>query len=237
MPARDEWKRNAAEKAVEIVEDRMVVGLGSGSTVGEVIKALGKAESKSKFVASSAATQQLAEKMGLNLVSLERGSELDIVIDGADEVDPYFAMIKGGGGAHTREKIVSSAGKEVNIVVDRTKLVFRLGEKNPVPIEVVPFAIEYIGGLLEKFGENTQLRKNSPGSPYITDNGNYIIDVEIPEIEEPRELEKRLNQVPGVIENGIFADFTDRIFVGYEGGCEAISSREDFEKFLNRINS
>lgn len=237
MSLEDDWKRNAAEKATEIVEDWMKVGLGSGSTLGEVIKVLGKIGSEAEFVASSAATQQLTEKMGLNLVSLERGSELDIVIDGADEVDPYFAMIKGGGGAHTREKIVASAGENINIVVDRTKLVSRLGEKNPVPVEVVPFAIDYIEGLLEEFGENIRMRKSSSGGPYITDNGNYIIDVEIPKIEGPRVLEKRLNRVPGVVENGIFADFADRIFVGYEGGCEKISSREDFEEFLNRISS
>ncbi len=237
MSVENKWKRNAAEKAAEMVEDGMRVGLGSGSTLGEVVKVLGEMKSKAKFVASSSATQQLVQKMGLELDSLERGTELDIVIDGADEVDPNFAMIKGGGGAHTREKIVASAGGKINIVVDRTKLFSGLGKKNPVPVEVVPFEIEYIEGLLEKFGGDTRLRKDPSGGPYITDNGNYIIDVEIPIIENPKKLEGKLNQVPGVVENGIFADFADRLFVGHEGGCETISSKEDFQEFLDEINS
>lgn len=129
MSAQEEWKRKAANEAAKLVEDKMTVGLGSGSTLSEVIKILGDMESEADFVPASVATQQLANKMDLNLISLEEDSELDIAIDGADEVNPNFVMIKGGGGAHTREKIVANAAEEVAIVVDKSKLVESLGEK------------------------------------------------------------------------------------------------------------
>lgn len=235
MSDREEWKINAAKEAAGLVDDEMTVGLGSGSTLGEVVKALGEKDSGAEFVASSVATQKLAEKMGLKLVSLVKEPEIEIVIDGADEVDPNLEMIKGGGGSHTREKIVASAGDEMNVVVDKTKLVRRLGEKTPVPVEVVPFATDYTEGVLKNFGEGTQLRKGPSGGPFVTDNGNYIIDVEISNIQNPEELGKRLNQVPGTVENGIFAGFADRIFVGYEDGCEVISSKKDFKEFMDRI--
>lgn len=227
-----EWKRNAGRKAADLVEDDMLVGLGSGSTLAEVVKALGERGSKADFVSSSVVTQQMAVKLGLNVVSLKRNTRLDIAIDGADEVDPNFAVIKGGGGAHTREKIVASAGKEFFMVVDKTKLVEKLGERNPVPVEVVPFSHEYIMGLLEDFGGECRLRKSPHGGPFVTDNGNYIIDVKLEGIEEPAELERDLNRVPGVVENGIFADFVDRVYVGYEGGCKVLESKEDFSEFV-----
>lgn len=229
--SQDEWKKNAAEKAAELVRDDMTVGLGSGSTLAKVVEALAERNSEAYFVTASSATQQLADKLGLNLTSLEKGSELDLTIDGADEVSPNFSMIKGGGGAHTREKIVASSAEKVAIVADRTKLVENLGDKSPVPVEVVPFSHEYIAGVLEGLGGISELRIAKTGNPFVTDNGNYIFDLDFGAIEEPSELERNINQIPGVVENGIFLDLADIVFVGYEGGCEVLESEKDFHEF------
>lgn len=234
MSVQDDWKKNAAEKAASLVKDEMEVGLGSGSTLAEVIKVLGDEGSEAKFVTASVASQQLADKLGLNLFSLEEGTKLDLAIDGADEVNADFSMIKGRGGAHTRERVVASAADEVVIVVDRTKLVESLGKKNPVPVEVVPFSYEYAVGLLKEFGEEPKLRKSPAGGPFVTDNGNYIVDVDMGKIEDPRGLTKQLNQVPGVIDNGIFVGLADRVIVGHEDGSEILDSKEDFLRFLEK---
>lgn len=228
------WKKRSAERASELVEDEMIVGLGSGTTLAEVVKVLGDKESGAELAAASTATQRLAEKMGLNLVSLEEGSKLDIVIDGAVEVDPDFGMIKGGSGAHTRGRIVASAAAEVAIVVDRTKLVDNLGESHPVPVEVVPFSHDYIAGLLRNFGGEPSLRKSPSGGPFVTDNGNYIIDVDFGPLDDPANLEERLNQVPGVVDNGIFMDVADSILVGDEDGSGVLESKQDFLGFQEK---
>lgn len=235
MSSRDEWKRNAAKKAAELVEDDMSVGLGSGTTLAEVVKILGGKETEANFVVGSISTQKLVEKMNLNLISLEKETELDMTIDGADEVDPKFHMVKGGGGAHTREKIVANAAEKVNIVVDKTKLVKTLGEKNPIPAEIVPFAKDYLVGVLEDFGQDAEMRKASNGGLFCTDNGNYIIDTKISNITDPEKLENDLNQIPGIIENGIFTNVADKIFVGMEDGSEQLTSKEDFQKLFKNL--
>lgn len=237
MSSREDWKENAAKEAAGLVEDEMTVGLGSGTTLEKVVEILGEKDSKADFVTSSTSTQRLANKYGLNTVSLEKGTELDMGLDGADEVDLEFSLMKGGGGAHTREKIVAGAAKEFFIVVDQTKLVQNIGETHPVPIEVIPFAFEYASGILENYGRKTELRMSSSGAPFVTDNGNYIIDLETGRIEDPEKLERELNMIPAVIENGIFFDMADRIFVGYEGGCEVLGSETEFQKIYDRISS
>ncbi|MCD6247893.1 MAG: ribose-5-phosphate isomerase RpiA [Hadesarchaea archaeon] len=230
--SREEWKRVAAREAAKFVGDGMTVGLGSGTTVAEVVRCLGGRKPDAIFVSSSSSTQQLAEKLGLRLASLGEHPKLDLMLDGADEVAPDFSMIKGGGGAHTREKIVASAARRVIIVVDRTKLVSRLGEKFPVPVEVLPFAHGYTARKLEELGGEPELRKTSAGEPFITDNGNYILDVRFGEIETPAELEQVINQVPGVVENGLFVGVADEVLVGHEGGCARLCSKEDFLRFI-----
>lgn len=235
MTSSQEWKRNAAKEASELVQDDMKVGLGSGTTLAEVVKILGEKETEAEFVVSSTGTQKIAEKMGLNLMSLEKGIELDMTIDGADEVNPNFDMVKGGGGAHTREKIVANVAKKVNIVVDKTKLVRNLGEKNPIPTEIVPFAKNYLFGVLENFGVAAEVRKNPNGKPFITDNGNYIIDTKIPDIKNPEKLGNKLAKIPGIIENGIFTDLADKIFVGHEKGSETLTSKKDFQEFFDNF--
>ncbi len=228
----EDWKRAAAKVAAKLVKDDMAVGLGSGTTVYELVRALAEIKPKAKYVASSSATQQLADRLGLELSSLGELPELDLALDGADEVAPDFTMIKGGGGAHTREKIVAGAAKRVVIIVDQGKLVKNIGETWPVPTEVLPFAHQNTASRLKKLGGDPKLRLVSEGQPYITDNGNYILDVKFKTIEKPEELEKKINQIPGVIENGIFCNVADQVIVGHSGGVEILKSPEDFSKFL-----
>jgi ribose 5-phosphate isomerase A len=226
------WKREAAKVAAKLVREKMVVGLGSGTTVAEIIRILAKLKSKATFIPSSSPTQRLAGDLGLKLSSLDVHEKLDLMIDGADEVDPNFNMIKGGRGAHTREKIVAEAAKRVVIVVDRTKLVRKLGERSPVPVEVLPFAREYIARKLAELGGDPELRVTAGGSPFVTDDGNYILDMKFHSITNPAELEQKINRIPGVVENGIFVGVADLVLVGYESGCMKLDSKQTFLKFM-----
>ena len=226
------WKREAAKVAAKLVRDKMVVGLGSGTTVAEIIRVLAKLKSKATFITSSSLTQRLAGDLGLKLSSLDVYDKLDIMIDGADEVDPDFNLIKGRGGAHTREKIVAGAAERVVIVVDRTKLVKKLGERAPVPVEVLPFAREYTARKLAELGGEPKLRVAMGESPFVTDDGNYILDVKFHSIINPAELEQKINRIPGVVENGIFVGVADLVLVGYESGCMKLDSKQAFLKFM-----
>jgi len=227
------WKKASAKAAAKLVKDGVAVGLGSGTTVAHVVRTLAEQKSKAIFIPSSFATQKLASELGLGLGSLEDRPKLDLMIDGADEVDPDFNMIKGKGGAQTREKIVASAARKVVIVVDRTKLVRRLGERVPVPVEVLPFAYKFTMQKLAELKGEARLRTTPAGAPFVTDNGNYIIDVKFASIPRPAELEAEINRVPGVVENGLFTDMVDVVLVGYEGGCAVLRSKRGFLKFTH----
>lgn len=227
------WKKASARAAAKLVKAGMAVGLGSGTTVAHVVRTLAEQKSKAIFIPSSFTTQRLASELGLGLGSLEDRPKLDLMIDGADEVDPDFNMIKGKGGAQTREKIVASAARKVVIVVDRTKLVKRLGERVPVPIEVLSFAYKFTMRKLAELGGEARLRTTPAGAPFITDNGNYIIDVKFASIPRPAEFEVDVNRVPGVVENGLFTHMVDVVFVGHEGGCAVLRSKRDFLKFTH----
>jgi ribose 5-phosphate isomerase A len=228
------WKNASARAATKFVKTGMAVGLGSGTTVTQLIRILAEQRPKAIFIPSSIATQKLASELDLELGSLEDNPKLDLMIDGADEVDPDFNMIKGKGGAHTREKIVASAARKVVIVVDRTKLVKRLGERAPVPIEVLPFEYKFTMMKLAKLNGKAILRATSARAPFVTDNGNYIIDVKFPQISRPAELEAKINMVPGVVENGLFVDVAGEVLVGHEGGCARLKSKRDFLNFILR---
>lgn len=230
----EEWKRAAAEAAAKLARDGMVVGLGSGTTVAQVVRTLARLKPKATFVPSSSVIQRLASKLGLGLSSLDAHEKLDLMLDGADEVDPNFNLIKGRGGAHTREKIVASAAKRVVIIVDITKLVRRLGERMPVPVEVLPFAGEYTTRELAKLGGEPKLRLTSAGVPFVTDNGNFIVDLKFARIAPPAKLEQEINRVPGVVENGIFVDVANLVLVGHENGCSRLRSKRDFLRFMRR---
>ena len=225
------WKQAAAEGAARLVKKGMVVGLGSGTTMARAIHVLAGLKPNATFVPASSSTQQLASRLGLKLISLDTCDKLDLALDGADEVDPNFNLIKGRGGAHTREKIIASAARRVVIVADRTKLVSRLGERVPVPVEILPFAREYTTRRLAELGGEPRLRLTSAGAPFTTDDGNYIVDVKFRSIIKPSELEQAINRVPSVVENGIFVGVADEVLVGHEGGCVRLKSKRDFLKF------
>ncbi|PGL67799.1 ribose-5-phosphate isomerase RpiA [Bacillus sp. AFS055030] len=198
------------EKAAEFVKDGMVVGLGTGSTVFYTIKKLGQLVREGlniKGIPTSIKTEKLAKEEGIQLVNFRKIEQIDIAIDGADEINPNFELIKGGGGALLREKIIAKAAKTFIVVADPTKMVEKLG-KFPLPIEVIPFGMEMTMKHIEAIGLSPKLRLNG-ATPYITDNGNYIFDCSIPNHIQAQILERDLNLIPGVVENGLFVGMTD----------------------------
>jgi len=214
-----EAKRAAAEQAVEYVQDGMIVGLGTGSTAYWAILKLGRRVKEGldiKTVATSVQSEQLALELGIPVLSLSEVSEIDLTIDGADEVDSDCNLIKGGGGALLREKIVAAASKELIVVVDHTKQVQSLGEFH-LPVEIVPFGADLTQRKLQKLGCVPHLRLNR-NKPFVTDNGNYIVDCDFMEIGHAEELETSLNMIPGVVENGLFTRLATKVIVGFPDG-------------------
>jgi ribose 5-phosphate isomerase A len=219
---RDEAKRRAAERAVEMVEDGQMVGLGTGSTTRFAIEGIGRRVQqglKVKGVPTSVATERLARDLMIPLADLNEAPRLDICIDGADEVDPAFNMIKGGGGALTREKLVALASRRRVIIVDEPKLVGHLGETHTLPVEVLPFAWRMSARLLDEMKGNPQIRMSSD-APLITDNGNYILDCDFGPIDDPASLEKEIKLLPGVIEVGLFIRIADTLIVAFSDRIE-----------------
>ncbi|KTD69367.1 MULTISPECIES: ribose-5-phosphate isomerase RpiA [Legionella] len=195
-----ELKIKAAKAALQFIEDDMVVGVGTGSTVNFFIKELATIKHRiDACVSSSKATEALLKKEGIPVIDLNSIQELPIYIDGADEVTEHGAMIKGGGGAHTREKIVAQLAEQFICIVDDSKLVKHLG-RFPVAVEVIPLARSMVARELVKLGGDPEYREG-----FITDNGNIILDVFNLTINEPLDLEERINRITGVVENGIFA--------------------------------
>ena len=217
-------KRAAGEKAAELVKDGMVVGLGTGSTAYFAIEALGKRIQDGLEivgVATSKGTEGLAAKFGVPLVDLDDVEVVDMTIDGADEVDPRFNLIKGMGGALMREKIVAYASLEEVIIVDDSKLVDRLGTKSPLPVEVSAFGHRKTKRALEDLGCTAALKGGS--SPFITDNGNLIYECRFEKIEDPEFLEAEIHLVPGVLESGLFIELATMVIVGDENGVRILT--------------
>ncbi|MED4285244.1 ribose-5-phosphate isomerase RpiA [Priestia megaterium] len=201
-------KRLVGEAAAELVENKMVVGLGSGSTVFYTLKKLGYLIEKGlqiQGVATSNTTAELAREFKIPLVDLGRVEHIDIAIDGADEMDPNFNLIKGGGGALLREKMVAKAAKRMVIIADSSKNVKKLGEFL-LPVEVIPFGWEMTARHIQRLGGIFKLRMTSDNKPYVTDNKNYILDCDFNFITNPTQLEVSLNMLPGVVENGLFVN-------------------------------
>jgi ribose 5-phosphate isomerase A len=222
MTVQDEAKKRAAERAVEMVRDGQVVGLGTGSTSRFAIEALGRRAGEGlriKGVATSEATAEMARGLGLTVLDLNEVAAVDVTIDGADEVDGAFDMIKGGGGALTREKLVALASGKRVYVVDETKLVERLGERWPVPVEVLPFAWRHAASHIARVGCEPRLRMKGD-LPLETDNGNYILDCHFKGITEPRQVEQRLKLIPGVLECGLFIGVADTLIIGWADRVE-----------------
>jgi ribose 5-phosphate isomerase A len=210
-------KRRAAVRAIAEVEEGMVLGLGTGSTVAFALEALAqrvKAGWRIVGIPTSAQTAVIAERLGVPLTSFAEVHRIDLTIDGADQVERgTLHLIKGGGGALLREKIVASASSRMTVIVDETKLVDRLGGTTPLPVEIVTFGWQIVVDRLEAMGLAPRLRL-AGGSPFTTDGGNYIVDCVIPDGMNPQELEARLAAVIGVIECGLFIGLASKVIIG-----------------------
>lgn len=213
-------KQEVGKAAAVRVKSGSIVGLGTGSTTAYTIQFLGDRLKSGEIkdivgVPTSFQAEVLAKQYGIPLTTLDAIDHIDIAIDGADEVDPQKNLIKGGGAAHTREKIVDYLAEQFIVVVDSSKMVDKLGSSFPVPVEVIPMAIAPVMRAIEKLGGKPELRMGiRKAGPVITDQGNMVIDVKFDAIDDPAGLEKTLNNIPGVLENGIFVGVTDLVLIG-----------------------
>ena len=214
-------KQAVAEAAVKEIESDMVVGLGSGSTAALMIKNLAHALDTNKLknikgVPTSFQSEVLSLELGIPILDLASVDKIDLAIDGADEVDPSLQLIKGGGACHVREKLVASKAERLLIVVDESKLVKKLNLDFPLPLEVLPSAWKQVKDLIERMGALVTLRMASKkAGPVVTDQGNLVLDILFEGgINDPKNLESKLNNIPGVLENGLFVDLTDKVLVG-----------------------
>lgn len=219
-------KKAAAEKAVEFIESGMLVGLGTGSTVKFMIESLAEKIKNGldiKTISTSNATSRFAESLGIAVLNFSDVDEIDLTIDGADEVDPNLNGIKGGGGALLNEKIVASSSKKNIWMVDSTKRVEQLG-KFPLPIEVVPFGANHTFNKLLSLGYNPKFR-SADGNNYVTDGNHFIIDLQLNKIEKPGKLNNKLLLIPGVVETGLFLEICDMLIISAEDECEIITKK------------
>jgi len=222
-------KQAAAVEAVKMVMDGHVVGLGSGSTAELFILELGRRVQTEGLdiigVPTSKRSESIGREAGISISTLEEHDHLDITVDGADEVDPNLDLIKGLGGALLREKIVAAATQKEVIVVDESKLVHQLGTKSPLPVEIVQFSHGHTARVLSKLGCGPMLRqKNSV--PFVTDNGNYILDCSFKGIDDPEKLEIALHSTPGVVETGLFLGIADTVIIGAATGARVMKRKE-----------
>lgn len=220
----DDLKKQAAFAVLDEISDGMVVGLGTGSTATHFIRGLGdKVRAGMKVVAipTSEQSRRLAEEVGIPLTNLKDHPQIDVTVDGADEVSPYLDLIKGLGGALVREKIVAHASKSVFIVVDESKLVPRLGTKTVVPVEVITMAESCVIYELRRLGGESVVREKD-GKPFVSDNGNTILDWKHGIIEDPAALEKQLKAMTGVVDSGIFAGVATSIIVAASSGIRKL---------------
>ena len=219
----DSEKRQAALKATEFVRDGMVVGLGTGTTSKHLILALVervRAGLKIQAVPTSHDTAALARQAGIPLIESDNAWMIDIAIDGADQVDPQLNLVKGGGGALLKEKIVAAAAKQFVVMVDHTKLVPGLGGSFPLPIEVVPFGWGSTARNIEQASGGQAVLRERTGTVFQTEAGHVILDLHMPKIDDPATLEIELNQIPGIVETGLFIGRTGILIVGHAQGVD-----------------
>ena len=214
-----DWKLHAAQRALQLVESGMTLGLGSGSTATLWIKLLGEQVRdhglKIRAIASSAESERLGRSYGIPFISFEQCRTLDLTVDGADEIAPGLALIKGGGGKLLREKIVASASKHFVVVADESKLVQKLG-RFPLPVEVIPMAAPLVSDSLRELGFTPSLRANHDGRPHITDEGNFIFDCSGLLIENPDSVAAEIDSIVGVVEHGLFLHMADLAVIAGE---------------------
>ncbi len=224
----DLLKENVGKEAVKLIEDGQVVGLGTGSTTHFFIKHLGMRIQEEELdilgIPTSFQSLILARESGIKITSLDE-HDVDIAVDGADEVSSQLDLIKGGGAAHTIEKLVDSNAKKFVVIVDESKMVDTLGEF-PVPVEIIPDSLRPVTNALIEMGGKPEIRMGiQKDGPVITDNGNFVLDTKF-DIDDPAKLEVELNSIPGVLENGIFAGITDKVIVGKMSGIEVINKED-----------
>ncbi len=220
-----EQKRRAAARSLDFVAQGMVLGLGTGSTAALMVEMLGarvRAGLDIRGVPTSRATADLARRSGIPLTDLSAVHRLDLTIDGADEVDPGLRLIKGGGGALLREKIIASLSDRVVIIAEADKRVDRLG-RFPLPVEVIPFAAPALTPRLEALGGDARPRVGADGEPFVTDEGHHILDAAFGEIADPEALARRLADMPGVVEHGLFIGLAERAIFGIDTGVEELT--------------
>jgi ribose 5-phosphate isomerase A len=221
IEAKARMKMKAAERAIELVEPGMTVGLGSGSTASMWIRLLGERVRDRGLqitaVASSEDTERLGRSYGIPFVAIGKCDRIDLTVDGADEIAPRLALIKGGGGNLLREKIVASASKLFVVVADSSKVVNKLG-KFPLPVEVIPMAASLVSCALEELGFTTKLRHRPDGSIYVTDQQNHLLDCTGVTIEDPYQMVSEINAIVGVVEHGIFLDMVNFALIASEDG-------------------
>lgn len=228
---REEAKKRAALEAVKHLKDGFTLGLGSGSTAAYAIREIGRKIQQEDLrilgIPTSYQALLLAVNCGIPLTTLNEHPELDLTIDGADQIDEALNLIKGIGGALTREKIVASASKQFVIVVDETKLVEKLGTNHPVPVETLPFALTTVMSKVQEMGGSPVLREGrGKVGPVVTDNGNFIVDVDFGLINAPKELNKRLKLIPGIVETGLFIEMANAIYLGKQTSVEKLERKQ-----------
>ncbi len=223
MGWRETAKKKASLEAVKHIKDGFTIGLGSGSTVAYALQEIGKRIQQRKLqilgVPTSHQAMMLAGHCGIPITTLNEHPQLNLAIDGADQIDRQLNLIKGMGGALTREKIVASAAKQFVVVADETKLIEKLGANCAVPVEVLPFALPTVMLKMQEKGGKPVLREaKGKVGPVVTDNGNFIVDVDFGPINAPKELDSQLKSIPGVIETGLFIGMADIVYVGTRVG-------------------
>ncbi|BAW96463.1 ribose 5-phosphate isomerase A [[Synechococcus] sp. NIES-970] len=220
MDAVTVMKQEVGKAAAALVQSNSVVGLGTGSTTAYAIQYIGERLAAGELenivgIPTSFQAEVLAKQYQIPLTSLDAVERIDIAIDGADEVDPHKNLIKGGGAAHTREKVVDALADQFVVVVDSGKLVDRLGSTFLLPVEVIPMAITPVMRQLEQLGAKAELRMGiKKAGPVVTDEGNLVVDLKFEHIDDPASLEQKINNIPGVLENGLFVGVADVILVG-----------------------
>jgi len=220
--ANDAEKQAAARASLKYVRDGQIVGLGSGSTATFAIRMLGERVREGmniRGIPSSVASRDLAVDLGIPLITFEDAQQIDVTIDGADEFDPSLNLIKGGGGAMLREKIVASASRQLVIVTDSSKQVPVLG-KFPVPVEVITFAEPLVAKRISDLGAKVVQRQNKSDAPYVTDEGHHILDCHFGKISDPPSLARTLSEMPGIVEHGLFVQMANIVVMAKAGAVE-----------------
>ena len=232
MGLQDELKQKAAHRAVEFVDSGMVIGLGTGSTTAFAVVRIGERLKSGDLkniigIPTSIRTEKLARELGIPLCGLGDRPQIDVTIDGADEVDPDLNLIKGGGGALLREKVVAQASQKNIIIVDESKLSPRLGTRWALPVEVIPFAAKSEETFLKSMATAVNLRIDNKGQPFQTDQNNYILDANFGEMTDPNGLASRLNERAGIVEHGLFLGLASDVIVAAENGIRHLKQKSE----------